>query len=141
MKNKKYQKNKKLIIGLLLFAFLAIIVPSAIWVISQQAPNLQTLHVTVVEAQALVNDGAFLLDVRTQEEWDESHVPGAVFIPLAELPNRVDEVPDDVEVVVMCRSGNRSQTGRDILLDAGFNNVYSMDGGINAWIDAGFGVE
>lgn len=59
--------------------------------------------------------------------------PGASLIPLGELPNRLKDVPKDREVVVVCRSGNRSQTGRDILLKAGFTQVTSMAGGVSEW--------
>ena len=135
------KRNKKLIRGSLLFLFLAVVVPGVLWLISANSPVTLSLNVTVVEAHHLVEDGAFLLDVRTQEEWDDSHVPGAVLIPLAELASRTNEVPNDVDVIVMCRSGNRSQQGRDILINAGHVNVYSMDGGINEWIQAGFVVE
>jgi rhodanese-related sulfurtransferase len=72
------------------------------------------------EAYDLYQQDVFLLDVRTQEEWDSQHVPGATLIPLDQLESRLDELPQDQEIVVMCRSGNRSQTGQDILLNAGF---------------------
>jgi rhodanese-related sulfurtransferase len=84
------------------------------------------------------DSGAFILDVREPDEWNESHIPGATLIPLGELASRVDEVPQDQEVVVVCRSGNRSQQGRDILLSAGFTDVTSMAGGVNQWKAAGF---
>lgn len=95
-------------------------------------------EVSVTEAAALRDEGAFILDVREPDEWVESHIPGATLIPLGELASRVDEVPQDQEVVVVCRSGNRSQQGRDILLAAGFTNVTSMAGGVNQWKAAGF---
>lgn len=95
-------------------------------------------EVSVSEASAMRDAGAFILDVREPEEWNESHIPGATLIPLGELASRVDEVPQDQEVVVVCRSGNRSQQGRDILLAAGFTQVTSMAGGVNQWKVAGF---
>jgi rhodanese-related sulfurtransferase len=95
-------------------------------------------EVSVSEAASLREDGAFILDVREPDEWVESHIPGATLIPLGELASRVDEVPQDQEVVVVCRSGNRSQQGRDILLAAGFEQVTSMAGGVNQWKAAGF---
>ena len=58
--------------------------------------------------------------------------------PRAQLPERLSEVPKDQEVVVVCRSGNRSQAGRDILLDAGFSQVASMNGGMNNWSEKGY---
>lgn len=98
-------------------------------------------EVTVDEAYQLVDDGAFLLDVRTQEEWDDFHAPQATLIPLDQLESRVNEVPTDRDVVVICRSGNRSQTGRDILLTAGHPSTTSVDGGMNAWAAAGYPTE
>lgn len=98
-------------------------------------------EVSVEEAYQLVEQGAFLLDVRTQEEWDDFHAPQATLIPLDQLGSRVDEVPNDQDVVVICRSGNRSQTGRDILLSAGHPSVTSTDGGMNAWAAAGYPTE
>ncbi len=98
-------------------------------------------EVSIDEAYQLVEGGAFLLDVRTPEEWDEFHAPQATLIPLDELQARVNEVPIDREVVVICRSGNRSQTGRDILLSAGHPSATSVDGGMNAWAAAGYPTE
>lgn len=95
-------------------------------------------EVSVSEAAALRDGGAFILDVREPDEWVESHIPGTTLIPLGELASRVNEVPKDQEVVVVCRSGNRSQQGRDILLAAGYTDVTSMAGGVNQWKAAGF---
>ena len=99
------------------------------------------MEIDVDEAYQLVEDGAFLLDVRTQGEWDEFHAPQATLIPLDELASRVSEVPSDQDIVVICRSGNRSQVGRDTLLDAGFTSVTSVDGGMNEWRAAGYPTE
>jgi rhodanese-related sulfurtransferase len=93
--------------------------------------------VSVAEAVKMRDSGAFILDVRQPEEWEEVHIPGATLIPLGELQSMVNEVPKDQDVVVVCRSGNRSQQGRDILLAAGFTNVTSMEGGMNQWQIAG----
>ena len=96
------------------------------------------LEISVAQAAQLREQGAFVLDVRQPEEWNELHVPGATLIPLDQLPNRVSEVPKDQEILVICRSGNRSQAGRDILLQAGFEKVTSVSGGIIAWRNAGY---
>ena len=90
-------------------------------------------EVTVAEAAGLRDQGAFVLDVRQSSEWVDGHVPGATLIPLDQLPSRLGEVPRDRPVVVICRSGNRSAQGRDILLDAGFPAVTSVGGGMRAW--------
>ena len=85
--------------------------------------------------------GVFLLDVRTQEEWDEFHAPNTTLIPLDQLGSRLSELPQDEPIVVVCRSGNRSQAGRDILLANGYEPATSMAGGLNAWREAGFPIE
>lgn len=97
-------------------------------------------EISVTEAYQKYESGTFLLDVRTPEEWNEFHAPNTILIPLDELPNRISEVPQGQEIVVVCRSGNRSQQGRDILLDAGYTQVTSMAGGLNEWRDTGYPV-
>lgn len=82
----------------------------------------------------------FTVDVRTQEEWDEYHAPNTTLIPLDQLQNRLSEVPKDKEILVVCRSGNRSQQGRDILLSAGYN-ASSMAGGLKEWYAKGYPIE
>jgi rhodanese-related sulfurtransferase len=95
--------------------------------------------VSVDEAYQMYQEGTFVLDVRTPEEWNEFHAPNTTLIPLDELASRVDELPKDQPILVVCRSGNRSQTGRDILLQAGFDAT-SMNGGLNEWRAQGYTV-
>jgi rhodanese-related sulfurtransferase len=98
------------------------------------------LEISVQEAAQRRDAGAFMLDVREPSEWEDFHMPDATLIPLSELPDRLAEVPTDQPVVVVCRSGNRSQLGRDILLEAGYKGVVSMAGGMKEWRDVGFPV-
>jgi len=100
---------------------------------AESASAALPLTISVAEAGAKRDEGAYILDVREQDEWNEVHIPDATLIPLGTLAERVNEVPKDREIVVVCRSGNRSQKGRDILLNAGFTSVTSMDGGMNEW--------
>ena len=95
--------------------------------------------ISVDKAYQMYQDGTFVLDVRTPEEWNDFHAPNTTLIPLDELANRVNELPKDQPILVVCRSGNRSQAGRDILLQAGFNAT-SMEGGLNAWKNSGYPV-
>ena len=103
--------------------------------VGQNAVEVAALpkEVDLEQAAAKRDAGAFILDVRQPEEWNEYHVPGSTLIPLAELQNRLNEVPKDKEVVVVCRSGNRSATGRDVLLKAGYPQVTSLAGGLSQW--------
>jgi rhodanese-related sulfurtransferase len=98
-------------------------------------------EISVNEAFTKYQNGAFVLDVRTQEEWNEYHAPSTTLIPLDQLASRVNELPRDREIVVVCRSGNRSQQGRDILLNAGFAQVTSMQGGLTEWRASGYPIE
>ncbi len=98
-------------------------------------------EVTVEEAAKLRDSGAFMLDVREQSEWDQFHIPGATLVPLGTLPDKLDTLPKDKDIVVVCRTGRRSAEARDILLKAGFTNVTSMAGGVTDWQSKGFPVE
>lgn len=104
----------------------------------ERAVSAYPAEISVADAAAKRTEGAFMLDVRQPEEWNEFHMPGAILIPLGELEARLAELPRDQEIVVVCRSGNRSATGRDILRDAGFTEVTSMAGGMNEWRAEGF---
>jgi len=86
-------------------------------------------------------DDVILIDVREQWEYDEGHIPGITLIPMDEIPNRLNEIPTDKEVIVTCRSGNRSGQVTDFLRKNGFDNVHNMQGGILAWEQAGYDVE
>lgn len=126
----------------LFLAGLAVVVAiglGAVWMMaSPAAAKALPLEIDITAAHAKREAGAFILDVRQPDEWDEYHIPGATLIPLGELASRMNEVPRDQEVVVVCRSGNRSQQGRDILLQAGFTQVTSMAGGLSQWRAAGY---
>ena len=104
----------------------------------QSKPPALPKEVSTADGLKLRSDGAFVLDVRQPEEWNEYHVPGSTLIPLGELEARVKELPRDKPIVVVCRSGNRSQTGRDVLLRAGFSQVTSLAGGLSQWKAAGY---
>ena len=75
-----------------------------------------------------------LLDARTEEEFSEGHIPGAIVIPHDEIFERAEaEIPEkDVPVFVYCRSGNRSKTASEALSDLGYSEIYEF-GGIIDW--------
>ena len=86
-------------------------------------------------------DDVVLIDVREDWEYAEGHIPGATLIPLGQVPDRLSEIPKDKTVVAVCRSGNRSGQATNFLRQQGFENVHNMQGGMNAWSQAGFEVE
>ncbi len=141
-KRKSVQKNKRKQRPII-FAAAGTLILAIFWIILSggATPAIDGTMPPMINTQNAYQkyqDGAFLLDVRTPEEWVDYHAPDTTLIPLDELEARVNEVPQDQEIVVICRSGNRSQVGRDILLAAGFTNVTSVAGGLNGWKDAGY---
>ena len=78
---------------------------------------------------------AVFIDVRTPEEYKAGHVPGAVLIPLAELEQRLAEIPREPLVLLICRSGNRSGQACMFLEQMGFTNVSNLTGGMLYWQD------
>lgn len=83
-------------------------------------------------------DDVVVLDVREDYEYAEGHVPGAVLLPLGQIPNRLNDIPKDKTVLVVCRSGNRSNQATQFLREQGFDNVHNMTGGMNSWQQAGY---
>ena len=75
-----------------------------------------------------------LLDVRTPNEFMNVHLPDALNIPLQELPNRWEEIPNDKPVVIVCQTGNRSVTASLFLLRTGLTEVYNLTGGTMLWM-------
>jgi rhodanese-related sulfurtransferase len=90
---------------------------------------------TVTAAQ--VADDAYLLDVREPDEWAAGHAPQAVHVPMMEIPGRMAELPDDREVVVICRVGGRSAQVVAYLQAQGHPGAFNLDGGMFAWQAAG----
>jgi rhodanese-related sulfurtransferase len=99
------------------------------------------IHISVAQAYQKYQQGAFFLDVRSQEEWDQVHIANSTLIPLDELKNRLSELPNDRDVVVVCLSGHRSEEGVTILRNAGFSRASCMTDGLTAWKAAGYPLE
>ena len=93
-------------------------------------------QITQEEAKQIMDttNGYILLDTRTQEEYDQSHIPDALLIPHTEIAERAEEeLPDkDQLILVYCRSGNRSKQASEVLAELGYTNVKEF-GGINTW--------
>jgi rhodanese-related sulfurtransferase len=83
-----------------------------------------------------VPDGAWLLDVREDDEWAAGHAPGARHIPIGQLSARCAEVPQDEAVYVICRSGVRSGRAAQALTGAGWEAI-NVAGGMQDWAAAG----
>ncbi|ANE55572.1 MULTISPECIES: rhodanese-like domain-containing protein [Methylomonas] len=74
-----------------------------------------------------------LLDVREPHEFAYAKIAGSVLIPLQQIPQRLDEIPSDRDIVVICHHGMRSQQACNYLQHAGFQRLINLRGGIDAW--------
>ena len=91
--------------------------------------------------QSWTDGGQKVLDVRRSREWNDFHLQGAVHIPLAQLPERLDELDHGTAWVVVCATGYRSGIAASTLKRAGFSRVANGAGGLAAWCAAGLPVE
>ena len=120
---------------------LGIVVLAAITFLLLKPKQTLPTEISVAQAHEKYQAGALFLDVRTQEEWVQGHIAKSILIPLDELPNRLNELPRDQDIVVVCRSGARSKEGSALLRQAGFTRVTCMTGGIQAWVTAGYPIQ
>jgi rhodanese-related sulfurtransferase len=83
-----------------------------------------------------------LVDVREPEEYAQGHAPGATLIPLGQLEQRLSELGSrkDRPIALICRSGSRSGKAQVLLEKAGFTKAVNVEGGMNAWSQAGLPV-
>ena len=81
--------------------------------------------------------GALIVDVREPNEYAQIRARGARLLPLGQLNGRIGDLPRDREVLLMCRTGGRSQNATKFLAANGFENVTNVNGGIMAWHNAG----
>ena len=120
----------------LIFLFLGVMLLTACGKTTENVQEAVFVSITAEEAKEIMDtgDGFVILDVRTQEEYDEGHVPGAILIPNTEIENRAEEeLPDKAQLIlVYCRSGRRSKLAAQILADLGYTNVKEF-GGILDW--------
>jgi adenylyltransferase/sulfurtransferase len=86
--------------------------------------------------QKIDGNGRFaIIDVRELFEYEIARIEGSKLIPLGELPARFDELQQDEEIILVCKSGTRSAHAAQLLHAAGFTRAYNLKGGIDAWAD------
>ena len=97
--------------------------------------RMSETDITPAEVAAKMKSGAeiVLIDVREPYEWSTGHVEQAQHIPMAQVPNRLNEIPQDREVVMICRSGARSERVRQFLAGQGYTKVKNLIGGMQRW--------
>jgi len=101
-------------------------------------PRCETVSVLRAKEMIDIDPSLVILDVRTEEEYAKGHIEGAINIPLEELEQRLDELDRERAILVYCWSGVRSERACEMLIESGFRKVYNMEGGISAWMSAGY---
>lgn len=109
------------------------------WAMPRAVANVPEIDAQA--AKARLDAGAFLVDVREEDEYKRFHVPGAHLISQSKLADHLDDLPRDRDMLVMCAGGVRSLKAAGFLRNAGFSNVSSVIGGCDGWRDAGLSVE
>ncbi len=105
------------------------------------APQHERATIGGDEAKRRLDAGeALLVDVRELNEWHAGHIAGATHIPLGTIASRATMLPNDREILVICRTGNRSAMAQERLAQSGFTNVTNVEGGVTAWVEHGFPV-
>jgi rhodanese-related sulfurtransferase len=94
-------------------------------------------ELTPQQAQDRLKAGARLIDVRENTEYQEVHAEGAQLMPLSTFEQQFSALPKDAELVMICRSGARSEKAAQFLEDQGYHNVSNLVGGTVAWVAAG----
>lgn len=102
--------------------------------------KIKTISVNELKKQYDCNDNLCLIDVREIDEWQELHIPKAAHIPKDTLTDKISSIASELAtpIYLHCRSGVRSMHAANTLIELGYTNVYSVEGGIVAWYTAGY---
>ena len=120
----------------LLFLLLAVVLLTACAHTKENDQEAAYMNITAEEAKAImdIEEGYIILDARTQEEYDQGHIPGAIVISHEEIAEKAEEVLTDKDqlILVYCRSGRRSKIAAEALVELGYTNIREF-GGIIDW--------
>ena len=120
----------------LIFLLLAVMILTACGQAKENDQGAVYVNITAEEAKQIMDseEGYIILDVRTQEEYDEGHIPGAIVISHEEIAEKAEEVLTDKDqlILVYCRSGRRSKIAAEALVELGYTNIKEF-GGIIDW--------
>ena len=120
----------------LIFLLMAVMLLTACGQDKENDQGAVYVNITAEEAKQIMDseEGYIILDVRTQEEYDEGHIPGAIVISHEEIAEKAEEVLTDKDqlILVYCRSGRRSKIAAEALVELGYTNIKEF-GGIIDW--------
>jgi rhodanese-related sulfurtransferase len=95
--------------------------------------SVKQISVTELQTKIQNEEPLLLLDVREPSEFKYASIPNSVLIPLQQIPNRLTELDPKQSIVVICHHGMRSQQAAHYLVHSGFENMFNLTGGIDAW--------
>ena len=120
----------------LIFLLLAVMMLTACGQDKENDQGAIYVNITAEEAKQIMDsqEGYIILDVRTQEEYDQGHIPGAIVISHEEITEKAEDVLTDKDqlILVYCRSGRRSKIAAEALVELGYTNIKEF-GGISDW--------
>ena len=120
----------------LIFLLLAVMILTACGQDKENDQGAVYVNITAEEAKQIMDgeEGYIILDVRTQEEYDQGHIPGAIVISHEEIAEKAEEVLTDKDqlILVYCRSGRRSKIAAEALAELGYTNIKEF-GGVIDW--------
>ena len=110
---------------------------------ARQDPGEPYFRIDSNEAKAMLDsepDKTIVVDVRRDDEWVTGHVPGAVHVPIDDLPGNMDQVPQDKKVLFICAAGVRSGLACEIAASMGYDseNLFNIEDGTPAWVEKGY---
>jgi rhodanese-related sulfurtransferase len=94
---------------------------------------IQSISTTDLRERLSQGEKITIIDVREADEVAEGMIPGAIHIPLGEIPSRYNEIQQKEDIILVCRSGKRSQKAYEFLQAQGIKNLFNMDGGMQQW--------
>ena len=94
---------------------------------------MNVINISSLEAKKMYDNKIKFIDVREEAEHEAARIPNTVLIPMSEISERLEEIPKNEEVVIYCRTGNRSGILISQLIPMGYKNLYNLEGGIVDW--------
>lgn len=90
-------------------------------------------NISSFDAKEMYDNKIKFIDVREEAEHEAARIPNTILIPMSEIQNRIEEIPKDEQVVIYCRTGNRSGILIQQLIQSGYTNLYNLEHGIIDW--------
>lgn len=101
---------------------------------------IKSINADELKAKLDAGEELILVDCREQEEWNEDHIPNAIFMPLSTFQENFNKLDSNKQIIMQCRSGKRSLTACQILQENDYEDLTNLEGGILGWKELGYEV-